>query len=45
MKRIALFLVVALLVIACQRPAGGSAPPADAGAATPSATPVDPYGY
>lgn len=43
MKRIALLLAVALLVIACQRPAGGSAAPANDGAATPTPTPIDLY--
>ena len=45
MKRLALLLAVCVLVIACQRPAGGSAAPADSGAAAPTATPVNPYDY
>lgn len=46
MKKLAALIAVSLLVIACQRPAGGSGSEAPAnGSATPAATPVDVYDY
>ncbi|HET9879547.1 MAG TPA: hypothetical protein VFQ81_09610 [Candidatus Limnocylindria bacterium] len=39
MKKLATLVAIALLVVACQRPAGGSETPADT--VTPSAVPAD----